>query len=167
MKGLCKCGCGNIVSTKRDYIYGHKKYGSDYIFPEAKRELMSAARKGIPVWPNGRVFTEEHLKNLSLAKLGKPKSKEWCKAHSKLMSGRTYSDTHCNNISLGLQGETPHDGYGYLFRKDKEYREEIVKNNCEVCGTSVKEGNVNRHHKDLDKTTTTLIIYRHFVYHAT
>jgi len=61
------------------------------------REKQSKAGKG-------RIFTEEHCNNISLALKGKPKSEEHCQNVSIAMIGRKLSVEHCENISKANLG---------------------------------------------------------------
>ena len=154
-KKFCKCGCGQEVAGKIVYVYGHKKYGSDYKSTQAFRDLQDVRSKrmsGIPLWPKGTKFSDEHRAALSEAHKEIPWSPEQRTKLIKAMTGKRHSDRHRNAIALGLQRDNPYDGYGYLFRHDKEFREDVLKDVCEICGASKDDILFNRHHIDLDKT---------------
>lgn len=46
----------------------------------------------------GRVFTKEHIKNMSLSRLGKPRSEETKKKISNYRKGRKLSEKHKESI---------------------------------------------------------------------
>lgn len=74
MGRLCECGCGKEIITKPSHRYFIPKY------------LLGHNNRGKSVFPNGRKFTKEHIKNLSLSLLGRPSwnkgTKGICKANS-------------------------------------------------------------------------------------
>jgi len=126
---LCKCGCGQLNTTKKGYIYGHKKYGPDKLCLCGCREVVAPGksyrsghwRRGRPQSAEhiakriapiiGRTYSAEHRKNLSISHIGLPSgmkgkhhTEEAKRKNSEANMGKIISADTRRKISKALKG---------------------------------------------------------------
>lgn len=120
---LCTCKKEQLLQFEQYYLDFYrpwfnisKKAGSPLGVKrsEITKEKIknNSGRKGKPSWNKGKSWSEEAKLKMSIAKIGKKRSKEACKSISKGLMGNKYnlgkklSEEHKKNISIGLMGNT-------------------------------------------------------------
>ena len=132
----CKCGCGQLIwkfdkkQRERFYARSHSTKNRGYL---------------INSWNKGRkgVFSEETLKKMSIAKLGKPSLKKGIKMSEE--QKKKMSIVKLNEWKDKKQSEASRK---FKLRAKNMARKIPLKPYCEICGTSENRG---RHHWNYNK----------------
>lgn len=171
----CKCGCGGKIIIKP-----HHKYVGipDYLHGHNPSTISEEALKKFVAFNKGRKWSKESRLKASLSHIGEKhtksrikkrtdkirglkRSKEFCKANSKLHKGKTVSLTTRIKMSLIKTGDKYFTGFksykasiDYHSKEYKTWRQLVFKRdnwvcqnkNCPYCGNK-KGAEIQAHHK--------------------
>ncbi len=128
-----------IAEIGREFLVNCTDGGcAGWTMREESRRKMSEAHKGKKLGP----ISDEHRQHLRESARRRAANPAWCAAHSKMLSGRTWTKEHCQNISAAVKGVSKTQAHRNAISRGKtglKQSEEHRRNNA-LAHTGLKVG---------------------------